>query len=60
MIREIYFLFRHGLRIQKRRKELNPVEFLKKMSKELDADGLAKYRFRLVGDLEGDILEIGG
>ncbi len=32
MIREIYFFFRHGPKIQKRRKELNPVEFLKKMS----------------------------
>ncbi len=60
MIREIYFFFRHGPKIRKRQKELGSVEFLKKMSKELDADGLAKYRFRLVGDLEGDILEIGG
>ena len=59
MIREIYFFFRHGPKIQKRQKELGPVEFLKKMSKELDADGLAEYRTRLVGDLEGDILEIG-
>ncbi len=59
MIREIYFFFRHGPKIQKRQKELGPVEFLKKMSKELDADGLAKYRIRLVGDLQGDILEIG-
>jgi ubiquinone/menaquinone biosynthesis C-methylase UbiE len=59
MIREIYFFFRHGARIQKLQKELGPVEFLKKMSKELDADGLAKYRTCLVGDLGGDILEIG-
>ncbi len=59
MIREIYFFFRHGPKIQKRQRELGPVEFLKKLSRELDTDGLAEYRTRLVGDLEGDILEIG-
>ncbi len=59
MIREIYFFFRHGPKIQKLQKELGPVEFMKKMSKELATDGLAKYRASLVGDLEGDILEIG-
>ncbi|MFQ5913920.1 MAG: class I SAM-dependent methyltransferase [Nitrospinota bacterium] len=59
MIREIYYFFRHGPRIQKLQRELGPVEFLKKMSKELDADGLAEFRTSLVGDRDGDILEIG-
>jgi ubiquinone/menaquinone biosynthesis C-methylase UbiE len=59
MIREIYFFFRYGPKIQKLQKELGLVEFLKTISKELDADGFAELRTSLVGDLEGDILEIG-
>ena len=59
MIREIYYFLRHGPRIQKQQKELGPVEFLKAMSSEADADGYAELRAMLVGDLEGDILEIG-
>ncbi|MGI9331839.1 MAG: class I SAM-dependent methyltransferase [Gammaproteobacteria bacterium] len=59
MIREIYYFFRHGPRIQKTQQILGPVEFLKQMSKDLDADGLAGYRRNLVGDLGGDILEVG-
>ncbi len=59
MIREIYHFFRYGPKTQKRRRELGLVEFLKSMAKELDADGYAEFRTRLVGDLEGDILEIG-
>jgi ubiquinone/menaquinone biosynthesis C-methylase UbiE len=59
MIREIYFFLRYGPRTQKLQKELGPVEFLKNMARELDADGLAGLRTKLLGDLEGDILEIG-
>lgn len=59
MIREIYFFLRFGPRIQKLQQELGPVEFLKSMARELDADGFAELRTKLVGDLEGDILEIG-
>ena len=59
MIREIYFFLRYGPRIQKLQKELGPVEFQKHMAGELDADGLAELRIKLVDDLEGDILEIG-
>jgi ubiquinone/menaquinone biosynthesis C-methylase UbiE len=59
MIHEIYFFLRYGPRIQKLQKELGPVEFFKNMARELDADGLAELRGKLVGDLEGDILEIG-
>ncbi len=59
MIREICHFFRYGPKIQRLKKELGPAKFLKKMSKELDADGFAEFRTSLVGDLDGDILEIG-
>lgn len=59
MIREIYYFFRYGPKIQKRQRELGLVEFLKSMAKELDADGYAELRTSLVGDLDGDILDIG-
>lgn len=59
MIREICYFFRHGPRIKKLQAELGLAEFLKRVSKELDADGFAELRTSLVGDLEGDILEIG-
>ncbi len=59
MLKEAYYFFRHGPRVQKLQKELGPVEFLRTFSKNLDADGLATYRASLVGDLEGDVLEIG-
>jgi len=59
MIREIYYFLRYGPKIQKLQDELGHVEFMKVMSRKLDADGYAKLRTRLVGDLEGDILEIG-
>lgn len=59
MIREIYHFLRHGPGIQKRRKNLGLVEFQKAMAKELDADGYAELRTSLVGDLKGEILEIG-
>ena len=59
MIHEIYHFFRYGPRIQKRRTQLGPVEFMKAMAQELDADGYAQLRSSLVGDLKEDILEIG-
>jgi ubiquinone/menaquinone biosynthesis C-methylase UbiE len=59
MIREMCHFCRHGPRIQKLQKKLGRVEFLKRISMELDADGYAELRTSLVGDLEGDILEIG-
>lgn len=59
MIREIYHFFRYGPKTQKRRKELGLVEFMKAMAEELDADGYSDLRTNLVGNLEGDILEIG-
>lgn len=55
MIREIYYFFRYGPKIQKRQRELGLVEFLKSMAKEIDADGYAELRTSLIGDLEGDI-----
>lgn len=59
MIRKIYYFFRHGPAIQKRQNELSLAEFTRTMAREFDADGFAALRARLVGDLEGDILEIG-
>ena len=59
MIKEIYFFFRYGHKVKKQQKELGPVEFQKALAKELDSDGYAELRISLVGDLEGDILEIG-
>ena len=59
MIREICYFFRYGPRIKRLQVELGLAEFLKRVSKELDADGFAELRTSLVGDLEGDILEIG-
>ena len=59
MIREIYHFLRYGPNVQKQLKELGLVEFMKKMAKDIDADGFNYMRTSLVGDLEGDILEIG-
>ncbi len=59
MIREIIFFFRYGPQTGRRQKELGPVEFLKTMSRDADADGYAELRTRLVADLTGEILEIG-
>ena len=57
MVREIYYFFRYGPTVKKRQKELGLVEFLKTISKELDADGFAELRSSLVGDLVGDVLD---
>ncbi len=59
MIREICYFIRYGPRIKRLQVELGLAEFLKRVSKELDADGFDELRTSLVGDLEGDILEIG-
>jgi ubiquinone/menaquinone biosynthesis C-methylase UbiE len=59
MIKEIYHFFRYGPNVQKQQKELVLVGFMKKMAKEMDSDGFDSMRMNLVGDLEGDILEIG-
>ncbi len=59
MIKEIYFFFRYGPAVQKRKNELGLVEFMKAIARDLDADGFAELRTSLVGDLEGEILEIG-
>jgi SAM-dependent methyltransferase len=59
MIREVYHFIRYGPKIQRLQEELGTVEFLKRISKEIDADGFAELRANLVGDLEGEILEIG-
>ena len=59
MIRETYYFFRHGPKVQKRQDEMGLVEFQKDLASRLDADGFAELRSSLVGDLEGSILEIG-
>ncbi len=59
MIKEVYHFLRYGPNVQKQQKEVGLVEFMKKMAKDIDADGFNYMRTSLVGDLEGDILEIG-
>lgn len=59
MIKEVYFLFRYGPAVRRRQKQMGLVEFMKDMATRLDADGFAELRTTLVGDLEGDVLEIG-
>lgn len=59
MIKELYHFFRYGPKAQKRQKELGLVEFLKLMSKELDANGFGELRAKLVNDIQGEVLEIG-
>ncbi len=59
MIRETYYFLRHGPGVQKRQKAMGSVEFMKDLAKRVDADGFAELRSDLVGDLEGNILEIG-
>ena len=59
MIRETYYFFRHGPKVQKRQKEMGLVEFQKDLARRVDTDGYAELRSSLVGDLEGDVLEIG-
>ncbi len=59
MIKEICYFFRYGPSVQRQQRELGLVNFMKKMAIEMDADGFSFMRTSLVGDLEGDILEIG-
>ena len=59
MIREIYHFFRYGPRIQKLQKELGLAAFLRVTAKELDVEGYAEMRRELIGDVKGDVLEIG-
>ncbi len=59
MIRETYYFFRHGPKVQKRQTEMGLVEFQKDLARRLDADGYAELRSSLVGDLEGAVIEIG-
>ena len=59
MIREICYFLRYRPRVNKLRNELSLAEFLGRIAKELDAVGFAELRSDLVGDLEGEILEIG-
>ena len=59
MIRAAYYFFRHGPRVQKPQKEMGLVDFQKGLARKLDAAGYAELRSSPVGDLEGDVLEIG-
>ncbi len=59
MLKETYYFLRHGPKVQSRQKEMGLVDFQKDLAKRVDADGYAELRSSLVGDLEGDILEIG-
>jgi SAM-dependent methyltransferase len=59
MIKEAYHFIHYGPRVQKRRNQMEPVEFRKYVVERQDADGYRKLRLSLIEDLEGDILEIG-
>ncbi len=59
MIKEIYYFLRYGPGVQRQKKELGHVEFMRAIASGLDAGGFAELRASLVGDLEGEILEIG-
>jgi ubiquinone/menaquinone biosynthesis C-methylase UbiE len=59
MIKETLFFLRHGPAIQKRKKELGLVAFMQAFARDIDADGYAALRTELVGELRGDVLEIG-
>jgi ubiquinone/menaquinone biosynthesis C-methylase UbiE len=59
MLREILFFFRHGPGISRIQASVGRVEFLQRIARQLDEDGLARYRRELVGDLQGKILEVG-
>ena len=59
MIRETYHFLRYGPSVQKRQKGMGLVEFQKDLVRRENAEGYGELRSSLVGDLEGDILEIG-
>ena len=59
MIRETYYFFRHAPKVHRLRKEMGRAEFQKDLVRREDAVGFAELRSRLVGDLEGHVLEIG-
>ncbi len=59
MIRETYYFIRHGPKVQRRQKEMGFVEFHKDRVKREDAEGYGELRSNLVGDLQGNILEVG-
>ena len=59
MIREVYYFARHLPGLKKRQRELGPVAFQKDLVRRADAEGFARLRTSLVGDLEGRILELG-
>ena len=58
MIKETYYFLHYGPGIQKRKKELGVVEFMKEMAASMEAAGYGELRASLVEGPEGDILEI--
>ena len=60
MLRESYYLLRYGPKVHSRQKEMGLVDFQKDLAKRVDVDGYAELRSRLVGDLEGNILDTPG
>ena len=59
MIKEIHYFLRHGPKVARAQAELGRVEFQKRLAAQADDDGYAELRRELVGDLTGDILEVG-
>ena len=59
MLKETYTFLRHGPALKKRQKQPGLVEFYKELAARSDTDGFRKLRSDFVGDLSGEILEIG-
>ncbi len=59
MIKEIHYFLRHGPEVARAQADLSRVEFQKRLAAQADDDGYAELRRELVGDLTGDILEVG-
>ena len=59
MLREIGCFVRFAPQVARLQKALGPVGFQKHVNHVTNAEGFAEIRTRLVGDLRGDILELG-
>ena len=59
MIRELVYFLKHGPKVKRLQTELDRVGFMKRLVVQADKDGYVDLRTELVGDLTGDVLEVG-
>ena len=59
MIRELVYFLKHGPKVKRLQAEFDRVGFMKRLVVQADKDGYADLRTELVGDLTGDVLEVG-